>query len=343
MNASILVMGYVPIHYKIRHNTYDIMKTYGRLDSSWTYDKIKDVLEDTANLAIQDNTTYCIGISHDQKVIVFDSRKRPSSVFVCSVHPVKDSKKHSNTEKEFGDNVAYARYTIHEMIAKVQDALIHGIIDYGEIGFLSEGRFQLVGVLEDAKKMSEMYQTPYIVGMSKKRGIMIAPASEKSQFVAPLSCIISKSGFWNISSTCSYMVGHYQCIIDAPDVYKRSEQGGVTNPMYMLYEAIAYRTKQYGKFQHETGRTRLVQAFEDAATISEYDQKAKCYVGLTSGDIKIQCIQNTNVEKEYDVFFPVKSGQFCDKELDLEKIKAAAHEAYRIVTDSINYKDQAEK
>ena len=337
---------------KIDEHAKQVTRSCGITGSLWNDEKIKGILNDASNLASKHGMSYCIGIDDNQNAVIFPNLKN-SSMFVLVCGVTKRTKKYPDSvdssnvekilEKEFWDNVAYRNYTINEMIPRVRDSLVNGIIEYGGIGFLSEGRHQLSGVLNDAKKMSEMYNKPFIAGKSKKRGIMIAPVSEKSQFVTPLSCVITKSGFWSISSMCSHRVGHYGSIIDAKDVYERSERYGVTDPMYMLYDGIAYSRKQYGTFQHksEIGMIQLVQAFEDAAKLLEHDiehdRKSKFYVGLNNENhIEIQQSDKDALDKNFKTSFLVDYQQLCSKEgIDSEKIKTIADNAYKTIMDNL--------
>ena len=338
-----------------------VTRSYNMTDSSWNNEKIKGILNDASNLASKHDTSYCIGIDDNQNVVIFPNLKNSSMfVLVCGVtkrtkdnfakdylDSLDSSQIKEELEKEFWDNVAYRRYTINEMIPRVRDSLVNGIIEYGGIKFLSEGRHQLSGVLDDAKKMSEMYNKPFIAGLSKKRGIMIAPASEKSQFVTPLSCVITKSGFWNISSMCSHRVVHLGYIIDIKDVYEKSERYGVTDAMYELYYGIAYGRKKYGAFQHkyEIDMIHLVQAFEDAVKLLEwegerdgqFDRRSKFCVGLNHDNgIEVMWRDKDAFDENFKTSFLVDYQQLCNKEgIDSKKIKTMADNVYKAITDSL--------
>ncbi len=326
---------------EIDEHAQQVTRSYSMVDSSWNDEKIKGILNDASNLASRHDRSYCIGIDDNQNVVIFPNLKNSSMfVLVCGVtkrtkdnfrkdyfDSLDSSQVKEKLEKEFWDNVAYRCYTINEIIPKMHNSLVNGIIEYGNLRFISEGRNQLHEVLNDARKMSEMYNKPFIAGLSKKRGIMIAPVSEKSQFIAPLSCVISKSCFWNISSMCSHRIGCRGSIIG-------------TDPMLMLYNGIAYGRKEYGLFQHksEIGMIQIVQAFEDAAIILECSRrKSKLYVSLTNrGLVEIQP-GNRHASNEKDkTSFLVDYQQLCSKEgIDLEKIKTMADNAYKAMTNSL--------
>lgn len=61
--------------------------------------------------------------------------------------------------------------------------------------FLSEGRYQLHKVENDARKLMEKHSRSFIIDKIKNEGIMIAPLYEKEKFYEPLACIITSLVF----------------------------------------------------------------------------------------------------------------------------------------------------
>ncbi len=198
------------------------MKSYGRIDSSWDKAKTRSILEDASEMAREHSMSFRIGEDADGNVVILPNQEESGiHIFVCGITTKKtdgDSETKEESEREFWDNVAYHNYTIDEMTPRAYDCLVNGIVKYGGLRFLSEGRFQLRKVLGDATKMVKKHNKPFIMGLSKEHGIMISPMSEKSKFLAPLSYVITKSGFWSVSDM-------------------HSDQ---SNPPESLYEGIAY-------------------------------------------------------------------------------------------------------
>ena len=64
------------------------------------------------------------------------------------------------------------------MIPRVRNALTRGIIDFGGLGFLSEGREQLQGVSRYARMLVKMHGEPFIMGWIDKK-IKTAAQSER--------------------------------------------------------------------------------------------------------------------------------------------------------------------
>ena len=102
------------------------------------------------------------------------------------------------------DRHEYLEYSVERMVPRVRNALARGIIDFGGLRFLSEGRIQLGGVFEYAQMVVRIHGKPFIMGWIDKRvetaprpengmpegippdmsrSIAIAPLSEREHFV----------------------------------------------------------------------------------------------------------------------------------------------------------------
>ncbi len=240
------------------------MRSYGKIDSSWDKTRFHSLLEDASNICKESDDSLSIGEDKDGNVcIASSSREHPLYIAACGVTPRKISDHWKNTfstqeiktmlKKEFSDNVAYQDYTIDEMVPRTYDYLVNGIIEYGSPGFLSEGRIQLSCAFADAQKMVKKFDKPFILGYGKN-GIAVAPFSERSRFIDPLSCVVTKHGVWTISDIHSIKQGFY----DADFQY-----------------AIAFHVKSYGRFESDyiTCITKLECAFEDAVKMSKHHHK----------------------------------------------------------------------
>jgi len=294
------------------------VKSYGRVGSSWDMDRFRDILEDASAMAGERSMSLCIGEDADENVVIVpNQRGAPIHILACGITKEADDEAEAKEgpRKEFWDNVVYREYTIDEMIPRVYNCLVNGTIEYGSLGFLSEGRMQLAGVLEDAGKLVKKHGRPFIAGLGKENGIMVSPMSERSKFVAPLSCVIARSGFWSVSDM------HHQRI---------------WNPERMLYDGIAYGRKSYGRF--EAGRdlsvSDLESAIEDAAGMSRHrDGVPYCVTLWRDGFIHVQGVQDRagweQSRQSGDAFLEVDPGQFPDGGVPLRgRISAAAKDAY---------------
>ena len=319
-------------------------KSYGRVDYTWNEAKIRVILEEASGMARERDASFCVGEDGDGNIIICPNEKGSSShIFACGVTHKKilDNWKdiyspeeiERNLEAEFWNDAAYEDYSIDEMVPIVYECLVYGIKSYGGLRFLSEGRMQLAYAMDDAKKMTEKYGAPFIVGRGRKDGIMIAPVSRQSRFVESLACIISKSGYWNVSDMHSsrifnpdyYVVGKHE--IDTLNSLDN------TGALFMLYEGMAYGLKRYGAFRINMGRdaalAQLENAFEDAAKLSMF-RKMPFYVGLnTQSGISVQCEKESMPGSTLCVSFKVNPYELYDGTiLSYDGIKSAARDAY---------------
>jgi len=321
------------------------VKSYGRVDSSWDMARFRGILEDASAMAGERSVSLCIGEDADENVVIVpNQRGAPIHILACGITKEGGGEAEAKEEprKEFWDNAEYRKYTIDEMVPRVYDCLVNGAIEYGSLGFLSEGRIQLARVLEDAGKLVKKHGRPFVAGLGKENGIMVAPMSERSEFVAPLSCVIAKSGFWSVSDMHSDRIlppHSYIVTTTEADALARLDN---TGPLSMLYEGIAYGRKRYGRF--EVGRDRSVldleSAFEDAAGMPRHrDGVPYCVILGRDGFIYVQSKAGYTQSRESDALFwedrrgdaflEVDPGQFLDGGMPLrERISAAAKDAY---------------
>ena len=101
-------------------------------------------------------------------------------------------------EPELGDHVEYADYSVEQMVPRVRDALTKGTIEYGRLGFLSEGRIQIDVAAACADKLVRMHHAPFIVGLTDM-GITVAPMSERERFVEQAACVVTRQGCWSLA------------------------------------------------------------------------------------------------------------------------------------------------
>jgi len=312
------------------------VKSYGRVDSSWDMARFRGILEDASAMAGERGVSLCIGEDADENVVIVPNQGvAPVHILACGITKEGGDEAEAKEEprKEFWDNVGYRKYTIDEMVPRVYNCMVNGAIEYGSLGFLSEGRMQLARVLEDAGKLVKKHGRPFVAGLGKENGIMVSPMSERSKFVAPLSCVIAKSGFWSVSDMHSDRIlppHSYIVTTTEADTLTRLDN---TGPLFMLYDGIAYGKKSYGRF--EAGRTSSVSdlesAIEDAAGMSRhFDGVPYCVILGRDGFIHVQDKAGyAQSHQSGGAFLDVDPGQFLDGGVPLrERISAAAKDAY---------------
>ena len=327
------------------------MKSYGKIGSSSDMPKLRLLLEDASKMAKEGNMSFYVGEDKDENIIVTPDRDDSlMHVFLCVVTPTKildhwtDTFSQEKIEKmlkeEFEDNVAYRYYTIDEMVPRAYDCLVNGRIEYGSLGFLSEGRMQLAGMLEDAKKLVEKHAKPFIVGLSKKnKTIMISPASERSKFSAPLSCVVTKFGVWSVSEMRSDMIWVSSYRIGTTTERITLNHLDEVDPLHMLYRCIAYGRKSYGKFKAGDDNTehcilRLESAFEDAVRMPRRNggnDERYCVILDRDEGITMQSAHRNRIQhRENNVYaVEVNPEEFLDGDTLLrEKVSVAARETY---------------
>ena len=205
---------------------------------------------------------YCVGAAHDGGLAVAQGGRgtwRRLATIACS----------TASDGTFASSLAWGRHGKEEAAAIAYDCLARGVIRYGDIGFLSEGRHQLRGAERDALNTIQRLGGWYILGMSREQGIMLAPASAARDFVAPQSFYVGPLGAWTMSRL-------HSCRVSRPDYTEggarpaRREAGAAISPVAMLlYDAIPYRTRRHGTFSadREMCLLQLENAVEDAAVL----------------------------------------------------------------------------
>ena len=83
-----------------------------------------------------------VAVSQDKtgNVQVASSPYGDSRVYVCWTYVPKKLQK---DKVGLVDNVNYKKYAVEQMIPRMRDAPINGIAEYGNLGFLPEGRIQI--------------------------------------------------------------------------------------------------------------------------------------------------------------------------------------------------------
>lgn len=222
------------------------MKSYGRVDITWNEQKIRTILDDVLQWFNKHGTKVWVSQDPEGNVIANDPSdavtKRSDTILVCGV-----------TESgKFYNNVAYVNYSIDEIFPRVRDSLMYGIFDYGNLGFLSEGRMQLRGALNDAEILCKIHGCDFICGYTDT-GIMVAPASQAERFADLLSVKVTEQGIQSLATN----------------------QDNLTRPVYDLYMA-AFGVISYAKFDTEQMCVKKTEnALEDMAML--YLSKKRCF------------------------------------------------------------------
>ena len=173
------------------------MKSYGKPDASWDDARFRAIIEDALEMARERKKSCAVGQDKHGNVVVTGEGKNGSYIHVCWTHAHRN--KESQEDKlELVDNVEYHDYSVEEMVPRVRDALTRGIMEYGGLGFLSEGRFQIGEAADRAQKLVRMHHAPFIVGLTDA-GITVAPMSERERFVEQAACVVTRRGCWSLA------------------------------------------------------------------------------------------------------------------------------------------------
>ena len=173
------------------------MKSYGKVDETWDDAKFQIMIEDALRMAREQKKPFAVGQDVDGTAVVALSKEDYPPIFACAA-TAWDDEEFQEGKIELVDNVAYHEYSMDDMIPKVRDVLTKGMVEYGSLRFLSEGRMQLGGVVSCAGNLVELHGCPFIVGLTAK-GIMVAPLSERNRFLDVASCVVTKNGAWSMS------------------------------------------------------------------------------------------------------------------------------------------------
>ena len=205
------------------------MKSYGKVDESWNEAKFQALIEDALGMAKENKERHAIGQDGSGNVVVTCGKPDNACIYVCWT--TRRSRDSPEDDLVLSDQCAYKEYSVEQMIPRARNALTRGIIDFGSLGFLSEGREQLQGVFRYAGMLVEMHGEPFITGWIDKKtrtvaqserdnpasilsdmskSIVIAPLSERDRFLDVASCVVTKNGFWSMSDKlpegrCHYM------------------------------------------------------------------------------------------------------------------------------------------
>ncbi len=304
------------------------MKSYGKIDSSWNHARFRLLLEDASKMCNELDQKLEIGQDEDGNIcIIQQAKNRPHHIFACGVSPQKiydnwkdtmsDQEIETRLKKEFWDNVAYIHYTIDEMVPRIYDCMVNGIIEFGSLRFLSEGRLQLDYAFSTTQQLVARHSKPFILGYTKK-GIGIAPMSEKSQFIDPLSYIVTKHGIWSISDI--------HCIRVAA---------------VNLYEPLGYGNKRYDRYFKQDCNLviKLENAFEDAVKMPT--RRDPRYVVLDQhGNVSLEPGRDRCVK--YPVIsIKVNPSEFLDGDVLLQdKIRDMAEDTFKQFNVAMSNRDE---
>ena len=192
------------------------MKSYGKVDETWDDARFQTLIEDALGMTKENKERHAIGQDGSGNVVVTGDGQDRTCIYVCWT--TRRSRQAPEDDLVLSDQCAYSKYSVEQMVPRVRNALTRGIIDFGGLGFLSEGREQLQGVFRYARMLVKMHGKPFIMGWIDKKikaaplsegdntgitpdmskSIVIAPMSERSHFVDYASCVVTKNGCWSL-------------------------------------------------------------------------------------------------------------------------------------------------
>ena len=195
------------------------MKSYGKVDASWNDSKFRMMIEDALRMAREQKKPFAVGQDVDGTAVVALSKEDYPPIFACAA-TAWDDKAFQKGKIVLIDNVAYGEYSVEDLVPRVRGVLTKGMVEYGGLRFLSEGRVQLGEAVSCASNLVKLHECPFIVGLTAK-GIMIAPLSERDRFLDVASCVATENGFWSMSDKlpeggCHYMDRHVPLAADGP-------------------------------------------------------------------------------------------------------------------------------
>ena len=169
------------------------MKSYGKVDASWDDAKFQAIIEDALQMVRNNMKPFTVALDEDGNVVVSERgvHRHVACACVADMHPK------SQDTLVLRDNVGY-NDTIEQMVPRVRDALTKGVFEYGDLGFLSEGLWQVGNAVACARRLVKIHGEPFIVGETDK-GVTVAPLSERDRFLDVASCVVTKNGFWSMS------------------------------------------------------------------------------------------------------------------------------------------------
>ena len=195
------------------------MKLYGKADASWDDAKFQAMIEDALRMARAEKKVFAVGQNMDGTAVVALSKEDYPPIFACAATAF-DDEAFQEDKIVLIDNVAYHEYSVDEMVPRVRGVLTKGVVEYGGLRFLSEGRMQLGEAVSCADNLVKLHKCPFIVGLTAE-GIMVAPLSERDRFLDVTSCVTTESGFWSMSDKlpeggCHYMDRRVPLAADGP-------------------------------------------------------------------------------------------------------------------------------
>ena len=193
------------------------MKSYGKPDASWNDARFRGIIEDALGMAKENKKDIAVGQDARGNVVIVEAKRDRPHICACWAFMYKNKK--LQDEPELGDHVEYVNYSVEHMIPRVRNALTRGIIGFGGLGFLSEGRVQLNYAVMYARRLVRLHGGQFIVGLAdssittasqserehftdvqfgKSTSIAVASISERNHFVDYASCVVTKHGSWSL-------------------------------------------------------------------------------------------------------------------------------------------------
>ena len=301
-------------------------------------DRFRGILEDASELSKKHDAPFYVGEDRSENLVVATKAESDKvHIFACGVSP----------DARFWGNVEFQDYGIDDALPRMYDCLVRGIIEYGHLRFLSEGRIQLAGALSDAKKLVKKHSAPFIIGLAKQKGgIMVAPISEREKFVDPLAGIVTAHGSWSVSDVHSHRIGAPRSIWGTPEdieIFQGHDDSGL---VFKLYDGIAYGKIQCGRCKAGSQRcvTVLESAIEDGAKMAQERGNECSRIVLADGAISVYCPRDSSDAdtKSLD-FLEVKPRDFLDGDALLrDSVSDAARAAYEKFSRASKFRAGAE-
>ena len=242
------------------------MKSYGKPDASWDDARFRILVEDALQMAKKHEKTFAVLQDMDGNAMVNESKRGDySCVYTCWASAHKD-KESSECKIELVDHVEWHRYTVDEMVPRVRNVLMRGIVEYGALGFLSEGRIQIRIAIICAQRLNDIHHEPFIVGLAKsdipatlrferdlryKTGksnpleydIMVLPLSERDRFVEQAACVVTGHECWSLPDNLPDIETYHYWGRDVPDRLKDTIVSDLrsirlSEPVYLIYDSI---------------------------------------------------------------------------------------------------------
>ncbi len=247
------------------------MKSYGKVDASWDDARFQTLIEDAFQMAKKHEKTFVVVQDVDGNALVGEYEHEHPYVCACWASAHKD-KESSECEIELVDNVEWHRYTVDKMVPRVRGVLTKGIVEYGDLGFLSEGRLQLSVAIRCAQRLSNIHHKPFIVGMAEREitvapvsarqspavgdatlvnpsEITVAPVSARECFVEQAACVVTRHECWSLPDNLPDTKIYRYWGLDVPANLKDTIVSDLrsirlSDPVGLIYESILEHWKQ---------------------------------------------------------------------------------------------------